>query len=984
MRSLSGLLGLGSLAASVSAFGLDSIHAPHGNHLLVTRAAAKCKNGFLATPDGTSCYCPPEKLVNLDGSKCLTYCSTGSYNAGGGLCAACPAPFLRCSDPDTAVACMPGWFLSGTQCVEHCPDGTWEDAAPNKNRCRACADTDAATCSSSSAGAATACKTGFLYKGKCIDGELIPAGYYADVESRTAKACDEGTKTCSGSGAGNAITCGKDSTGKQYYLDADSTCVADCLRGSYGLKSVASCVPCDESELACNADGATECGKDSAKTQLYLYPPTKRCILPWTGEAGWYADDATNTFKACDDGVVSCIGTGNGNALECGKKADGTSLYWRSMGQQKRKRSDSTLIAGSCVEKDDCPAATWADDVTNSCIACDEDEASCTKNGPGSAITCRTGLYKTLDNNCVDFDGCKELGAYWPDDDTGACSTCDAGEAACTGNGDGKATACGTTTDGEQLYLYEGNCVHSTACPGKFYANTTTNACAACDPFVERCTGSGEATLCGLDTVQNKKLFLENGMCVTAGNCPNTTYADGATGNCESCTKIDPDAKYCTSPLVLSCSSLFWQDFHCVEANECRNGTYGKESNHYCSSCFDFGYDVTRCDKDGALECGCGYLRNRACVNSCGATAFPTGTTCTECTAAFPGSTECDSTKATKCDDSHHLQDGECVEECTAGFYEAENGDCAACAGDNGLFPHSTECTGEKATKCDTDFYLNDGTCQSGCDEDEYKSAGECTKCAASFGEHVELCEATGPTLCQFPYYVLTADDSTSSCVDKCPTTHFADGAVCTKCSSDLPNAATCSSQTVATTCTAPYVLYDNKCQDTACPAGYRQTDDNKCTLCSVESNAETCDATGALSCKTGYLLVETTKKCVPVADGCPLGGKNSKATFLVAETGHCQACEGTGTYSCSSANVATACYYPPAPSAVGDRTRAYYLKKTALSSTCLPYADCVASDARAWARFDKDSDPRTYVCDLCGTGSLSDDRLRCGGKAQI
>jgi hypothetical protein len=54
---------------------------------------------------------------------------------------------------------------------------------------------------------------------------------------------------------------------------------------------------------------------------------------------------------------------------------------------------------------------------------------------------------------------------------TDACSSCDPGEAACTGNGVGLATACATDAEGKQLFLYNGDCVSSESCPAAFYAD---------------------------------------------------------------------------------------------------------------------------------------------------------------------------------------------------------------------------------------------------------------------------------------------------------------------------------------------------------------------------------------------------------------------------------------------------------------------------------------------------------------------------------
>ena len=66
----------------------------------------------------------------------------------------------------------------------------------------------------------------------------------------------------------------------------------------------------------------------------------------------------------------------------------------------------------------------------------------------------------------LNFDSRSRIAAV-----TDACSSCDPGEAACTGNGVGLATACATDAEGKQLFLYNGDCVSSESCPAALYAD---------------------------------------------------------------------------------------------------------------------------------------------------------------------------------------------------------------------------------------------------------------------------------------------------------------------------------------------------------------------------------------------------------------------------------------------------------------------------------------------------------------------------------
>ncbi|GAA6022967.1 hypothetical protein JCM10207_007732 [Rhodosporidiobolus poonsookiae] len=609
------------------------------SHTLEPRQAGNppsCTNGFSLSPDRLSCICRAGKVKSVNGQQCRTSCESGAYPVGDGTCAACPSPLAKCESRATATGCIDGYFLFGANCIEACPPGTWGDAAPGKNRCRSCTDKDAATCSNSGA-TATACLTKYLHIGTCIDAARIPEGFYADSTTRKTVACDTGVKTCIGRGPGMATSCGKNKKSDQLLLTPTGNCELHCPRGFYGDKKVGACLPCDSTELTCDAGGANTCAKDSAGKQLFL-TPTRRCVLPYVGPAGFWPDESTNKFKACDDGVTTCIGNGGGKAVSCGKRADGTPVYFTPLTLvqielNKRslpRRQASEQVLGDCVEASACPAETWADPVTSTCLACDSDEASCSKNGAGSALTCKAGRYLTGSNDCITAEECTAGGAFFPDDETGACSTCDPGEAACTDNGVGFATAC----------------VPAAGCPSTSFADAASKECHSCDAGALTCTGTGAALTCGFDGA-GKGLYLNlDGMCVSKTGCQTGTWADPATRKCEDCKLFDDDAASCTSPNILSCTSLFFQAGACVPATGCRSGTFPRESTHICTTCSAvYPYSAT-CNSNGPVTCTTfAFLWDNSCVYDCPVglyRVYENGAyTCKSCAAKFPYSTAC-------------------------------------------------------------------------------------------------------------------------------------------------------------------------------------------------------------------------------------------------------------------------------------------------------------------------------------------------------
>ncbi|GAA6010347.1 hypothetical protein JCM10207_005185 [Rhodosporidiobolus poonsookiae] len=643
------------------------------SHALEPRQAG-IPPSFSLSPDRLSCICRAGKVKSVNGQQCRTSCESGAYPVGDGTCAACPAPFAKCASADKATGCIDGWFLSGSTCVEACPPGTWGDASPGRaslflppsralphlsytlaeNRCRSCTDKDAATCSNGGA-PATACLTKYLHNGACIDAARVPDGFFADSTTHKAVACDAGVKTCIGSGPGLATSCGKTKKGDQLLLTPTAKCELHCPRGFWGNKKVGACLPCDSTELTCDAGGANTCAKDSAGKQLFL-TSTRRCVLPYVGPAGFWPDESTSKFKPCDDGVTTCVGTGGGAAMSCGKRADGTPVYFTpavaavQLPTLKRYalRLRAFELLGECVEASACPAETWADPVTSTCVACDSDETACSKNGEGSALSCKTGRYLSASKDCLTANECQASGAFFPDDETNACSTCDPGEAACTDNGVGFATACATNENGDQLFLQDGD----------------WQECRACDEGALTCTGTGAALTCGFDGA-GKMLYLKtDGMCVGKTGCSAGSWADPATRKCESCKLLDEDAATCTGPFMLTCTNLFLQSGACVPASDCITGTYPSSASHECMVCaFAFPHSLT-CTEAGASTCAQPYLLYQGrCLSSCPAGTRKDGSGCVPCA---DGVATCDATGALTCNAGYKyfIEARQCVTTC--------------------------------------------------------------------------------------------------------------------------------------------------------------------------------------------------------------------------------------------------------------------------------------------------------------------------------
>ncbi|GAA5867152.1 hypothetical protein JCM3774_004411 [Rhodotorula dairenensis] len=679
---------------------------------LVERASLTCPSGFSLNADKTACICRAGKVLSPDGSLCVARCVTGWYDLGNGSCVTCPEPFFACTDALTPTRCATPTFLHIKDCVTECPIGKWGDDAPGKNVCRWCADKNAQTCSDGGPDSATSCRIGYLFEGKCISAPDIPEGYYPNPDTKIVEKCDANVKTCTCAGPGCATSCSKTKEGDQYLLRPDGTCSLSCPNRTYADKPNGVCIACDPTALTCTSDGATCCGKDSAGNQLYL-TPTRKCVLPWKGPTGHYPDRDTDTFKPCPNGVTSCVGPNPSDAVECGKRTDDVPLFFVPNAAKRSARTKRRLEeanTGTCVIAEKCPVGTWANPVDNTCTLCDDGESTCTNNGEGSALTCKPGFYLSETKECISATKCSASGPFFPDDVTGVCSRCDAGEAACTGNGIGQATECGTGDDGKQLFLYKGDCVSLGACPVGFYADTGKKQCLACGSGATACKGPHDATACGFTATGQRLYLTSDGRCVSKDSCPSGTWANPAKQACESCSKLDPDARTCTSPTEFTCSTKNFYKAACVQT--CPSRFYAS-NDRVCLPCSD--PSASKCDAGGSLSCKCGYLWNKQCLPKCPAATYAANGTCKACSDLYGvGTAICTSKTAVTCSPGYSLHGKKCVAnaKCSGGSFP-EKGLCVPCSS---KYAYAATCDAKGPLTCTDNRWVDkNGKCAPNC-----------------------------------------------------------------------------------------------------------------------------------------------------------------------------------------------------------------------------------------------------------------------------
>ncbi|GAA5841463.1 hypothetical protein JCM11251_007146 [Rhodosporidiobolus azoricus] len=555
-------------------------------HRLSIRAKAPssvvCKNGFHYTPDRSSCICPSTKYISLDGDKCLSFCSSGSYiQQGTQQCQACPDGWARRRNTEWQAHddnSKDGRFLHDGDCLSSCPAGTWTDDAPGKNRCRPCACSDAVSCTDSKQWSATACATKYLYEGECLDEEDLPDGVWADEETHTAIPCDPHTTACTGNGRGTALACGKDNKGDQYFLRPQGDCKLHCPYGWFGSKADGMCYPCDETMETCNANGAILCAKASSEPSGRLNKtPDRRCIPSGSTLDGYYLNSTSGTYEPCGDGVATCSGTGEESALSCGIALNGTQLFmhterWMQRRRLKRKittrmrpspsiGSNGLHIYHDCVQAKACEAGTFPNATTAQCEECNLYAATCDAEKRDLSWSVLS-IFMTLDEfwsyrnetglYCVPDTKCKELGAYYAGPDY-TCLPCADGVTECTGPTYQDARACGIASNGTQLIYSQTESSCGLSCPSGTYLNEEYHECYGCGwpDRVATCEDDQTATSC------NSGYFLSSTECVQYGECPEGSFENYDNSTCDFCSTRFDGSRTCTYDAALTCQPSY-------------------------------------------------------------------------------------------------------------------------------------------------------------------------------------------------------------------------------------------------------------------------------------------------------------------------------------------------------------------------------------------------------------------------------------------
>ncbi|KAF7337625.1 Extracellular matrix protein FRAS1 [Mycena sanguinolenta] len=200
----------------------------------------------------------------LSGGQCIDSCPTGTFLSptDNVTCTTCDSSCSTCSGSSTfCLTCPSNQLASNGKCVSTCPSNTFSSSGA----CIAC-HPDCATCTGSSFSQCASCPSNrpVLSGGRCLP--TCSKAQFFDTTSGTCLACDSSCSSCSGSGPSNCLAC----TSTSQVLRAGACTAANCNNSTSVIPGLGVCL----SDLVIVTSPAENNGTISAPTQPTPEPPT--------------------------------------------------------------------------------------------------------------------------------------------------------------------------------------------------------------------------------------------------------------------------------------------------------------------------------------------------------------------------------------------------------------------------------------------------------------------------------------------------------------------------------------------------------------------------------------------------------------------------------------------------------------------------------------------------------------------------------------
>ncbi|KAL4499147.1 hypothetical protein ABPG72_017049 [Tetrahymena utriculariae] len=787
-------------------------------------------------------------------------------------------------DDQKCTSCEGQRFLSDTQCIEQCPDGTYGEY--NGNKCQLC-NINCLTCKGKTNSDCLSCNANKYYQpddNTC--GDNCKINQYINRNNCTP--CHETCHDCIGGTEKDCKSCSKASN---RFLH-EKQCLSSCPDQFYPDKVSQTCKKCDSTCFNCTGPNQNKCTQCSG--DLYLNPENK-CLD--TCPDGQFKNQTNNKCESCDSNCVTCITTKN----NCTKQQKQIIFLKKQLFFCYNIRCNAKIFLDSDgVCKNSCPEGKWINScndkktsyflfiffkqkATRQCELCDPNCQTCDHTSKSNCASCSSPLFLDINSKkCV--NPCPQK--FFGNQSTQSCDKCEISCQECDGPNSNQCTKCSN-----DLYLDVNKCVDICS-PGKF-SNKSTKNCDLCDQKkCKECVGS-----CTNCTKCNSNLYLFENTCQAV--CPQGYYPNPSNGKCDSCnhsceTCFGPNADQCTN-----CKGdLFFDPVSqkCVE--KCQQKYYANKENNQCVEC---GSSCLECS--GSLNNECTkcpdklILFNNECISNCPGQYFkdPNAYYCIQCDSSCFNCLDDSPNSCTACQGNLFLTPTQqCLKDCPDGTHKDASDNickkcdisCLTCSG-----PDRTNCL-----KCSGDTYLEKNQCKKECNEGWKNSTKNiCDQC------NIKCLKCNGPdenNCLECPNGAFL-NPFENTCVTECPTNYYPSSSnnKCLKCDTLCKNCTDIGSDK-CTQCEGSLFLKDgNTCSSNCNNNEYGNILNNKCELC--DKKCKTCikKADKCTSCYPGTFLAEG--KC---ESECPDSTfKNEKLNICDSCNTQCQTCFGPSNFECNS-----------------------------------------------------------------------------------
>ena len=279
-----------------------------GDRCFICKSPCKTCNG----PENTDCTSCLYGLI-LQLNSCVLPCPDGRYRARNGTstsrCEKCHRSCRTCYGPgeNHCLSCEnDNNILYNHQCMETCPNGTYQHEQFDGKSCRQCYRF-CQTCTGRHEDDCESCTNSMvLHGGQCLSS--CPVGTYSvsDQSGPLCAACDSNCKSCN---ATSCLSC------NYPYILQNGYCT--CPEGTYGESDVLSCISCHSSCKTCSGPSDRQCLGCYYLDILY----ERRCVDTCPDGTYTNSNDGT-TRKSCDDchsSCKTCTGPSDIECVSCGK-----------------------------------------------------------------------------------------------------------------------------------------------------------------------------------------------------------------------------------------------------------------------------------------------------------------------------------------------------------------------------------------------------------------------------------------------------------------------------------------------------------------------------------------------------------------------------------------------------------------------------------------------------------------------------------------